>query len=144
MEDEKLVNCLSADNYKNDGPDFTETKDYLTKTKESFNNKLDKLTDMTSEEKIMESINKQKLDSYYVDLYEELMLKGIAASDFEESQKDLQTASARINNVLNVESEVIDLLIQNKGKWSIENDKIVFQSTETLNQYNELIKKLNQ
>ena len=42
-----------------------------------------------------------------------------------------------------METQVINLLLENNGKWSIENDKIVFQDTNTLNQYNELIQKVS-
>lgn len=143
MEDKQLANLLSADNYKSDGPDFVKSKEYLTKTKNSFNEKLTKLTKMTSEKEIMKKIKSQKLNSYYIDLYEELMLRGVAESDFKESQDELKTASEKINNLLDTQSKIIDLLISSKGTWSVEGDKVVFQSTDTLNKYNELIGQLS-
>lgn len=143
MEDKTLVNMLSASNYQNDGPEFTSSKEFLAKTKEEFNKDLKTLTEMTSSETIMAKIEEKNLDSYYTNLYKELMLNGVAEEDFDASKNGLQAASDKINNILDVETQVIDLLVANNGKWSIENDKIVFQDTNTLNQYNELIQKVS-
>ncbi len=142
LVDEKLVNSLSAANYQKDGPDFVETKNYLEETKIRFNQQLEKLTDMTSEKTIVNNIAEKKLDSYYIELYKELMLNGIAEKDFEQSKKDLKIASEKINKVLNCQTEVINLLVANKGKWEVQGDKIVFQDTATLNRYNELVNSI--
>lgn len=140
LQDEKLSSVLSAENYKNDGPDFVSTKEYLETTKKDFNEKLTKLTNMTDNKVIMKKIKNKNLNSYYVDLYEELMLRGIAREDLQESKTDLKKAGETINNLLEVEQNVINLLVENKDKWSVENDTIVFKDTDTLNKYNELIK----
>ena len=133
---------LTADNYQKDGPDFKTSKEFLTNTKKTLSEGLTKLSNMTSTETIMKNIEDRKLDKYYNDLYKELMLNGIAEKDFETAKQYLQTAGNQMNNLLNVEEQVIDLLIANKGKWKIENGKIVFQETATLNKYNELCNKL--
>lgn len=91
----------------------------------------------------MKKIEEKNLDNYYNQLYKELMLNGIAEEDFDASQNGLQEASDKINNILNIEIQVIDLLVANNGKWSIQDSKIVFQDTNTLNQYNELIKQVS-
>jgi len=143
MDDDTLINMLSAENYKNDGPDFTKSKKYLSDTKTKLNKDLDRLTTMTSSKEIMKNIEDKKVDKYYVDLYKELMLNGIAEKDFESAKSYLESASNRVNNLLDTEQQVIDLLIANKGKWSIQNDKIVFNAVDVLNQYNELIKKVS-
>ena len=140
-DDEKLVNILSADNYSKDGPDFKETKEYLSTTKTSFNEKLNRLTQMTTEEEIMNKIEEKKLDKTYVDLYKKLMLGETKKVDFSESQETYKQIGENINNILTTEEKVIDLLISNKNKWQIEDGKIVFQNTDTLNKYNELIKE---
>lgn len=142
MEDKELINMLSAENYKSDGPDFTKSKKYLSDTKTSLNKALDRLTVMTSSSEIMKNIEDKKLDVYYTDLYKELMLNGIAENDFTDAKADLEKASQNVNNLLNTEEEVINLLVENKGKWKIQDDKIVFDQVDTLNKYNELIKKV--
>ncbi len=142
MDDKELVNMLSAENYSSDGPDFAKSKKYLSDTKTKFNKALDRLSTMTSSEEIMKNIEEKKLDTYYTDLYKELMLNGIAENDFTSAKTDLEAASASINNLLNTEEEVINLLVANKGKWKIQDNKIVFDEVAILNQYNELIKKI--
>lgn len=142
IEDKTIINMLTADNYQKDGPDFKTSKEFLTNTKKTLSEGLTKLSNMTSTETIMKNIEDRKLDKYYNDLYKELMLNGIAEKDFETAKQYLQTAGNQMNNLLNVEEQVIDLLIANKGKWKIENGKIVFQETATLNKYNELCNKL--
>ena len=139
-KDEKIKSILSAENYQKDGPEFKETKKYLNDVKVNFNTKINSLTSMTSEDEIMKKIEDKKLSKYYVDLYRELMLSESADSDFKKSQENLKELSDTINKILNTEEAVIDLLINEKGKWTIEENKIVFQSTDTLNKYNELIK----
>lgn len=143
MDDKQLANILSIDNLKSDGPDFVKTKEYLTSTKKDFNEKLSRLTNMTSEEEIMKQIKSKNLDKFYVNLYEELMLRGVGGSDFKTSRDDLEKASSTINNILDTESKMIDLLVSNKGNWSIENNKLVFKNTDILNKYNELKKQLS-
>lgn len=142
IEDKTIINMLTADNYQKDGPDFKTSKEFLTNTKKTLSEGLTKLSNMTSTETIMKNIEDKKLDKYYNDLYKELMLNGIAEKDFETAKQYLQTAGNQMNNLLNVEEQVIDLLIANKGKWKIENGKIVFQETATLNKYNELVQKI--
>ncbi|MBQ9011921.1 MAG: hypothetical protein IJ093_04660 [Bacilli bacterium] len=61
LNDEKLSNVLSADNYKNDGPEFGQTKEYLENTKKDFNEKLTKLTNMTDKNTIIDAINLKNL-----------------------------------------------------------------------------------
>lgn len=142
LDDKTLINMLSADNYESDGPDFKKSKEYLSDTKAKFNQGLDRLTVMTSSSEIMKNIEDKNLDAYYNELYKELMLNGIAENDFVKAKADLESSSALINNLLNVEEEVINLLIVNKGKWKIQDKRIVFDEVATLNKYNELIKKI--
>lgn len=142
IEDKTIINMLTADNYQKDGPDFKTSKEFLTTNKKTLSEGLTKLSNMTSTETIMNKIEDKKLDKYYNDLYKELMLNGIAEKDFKTAQQYLKTAGDQMNNLLTVEEQVIDLLIANKGKWNIENGKIVFQETATLNKYNELCSKL--
>ena len=138
--DKTISTILSANNYKEDGPDFVKTKNYLNETKTSFNTKVDELAYMTSEDEIMRRINEKKLDSYYVKLYKELMLKKTTGDDFKKSIENLTKLKENINKILDTEEAVIDMPISEKDKWKIEEDKIVFENTDTLNKYNELIK----
>ena len=150
--DKTISGLLSAENYKKDGPLFEKTKKYLNETRTSFNTKIDELSYMTSESEIMKRIENENLDSYYVKLYKELMIKETTEEDFKKSLENINKLKESINKILDTEEAVIDLLIQNKDKWTIEEvkteedgkekteNKIVFQSTDILEKYNALVK----
>lgn len=148
--DKTISSLLSTENFKKDGPDFVKTKKYLNETRTSFNTKVDELSYMTSESEIMKRIENKKLDSYYVKLYKELMLKETTEEDFKKSLENIDKLKSSINKILDTEEAVIDLLISEKGKWEIKDfsaeagaeasERIVFEKTETLEKYNELIK----
>lgn len=141
-EDSTLTNMLSIANYQKDGPEFKKSKEYIINTRKELNEGLEKLSVMTKPENIMKNIKNKNLNQYYNDLYKELM-NVVIEPDINNSEK-LKNASERVNNILDVEEQIIDLLIQNKDKWQIKDNKIVFQETETLNKYNELCKKITE
>ena len=139
VNDDTIANMLTVENYETDGPNnFKESKEYLTKAKEEINSNINKLSDMSSPDKLLDNVNSKDFDTYYKDLYRELLLGTLEGNSYEFSPETTE----KINNILNIESEVIDLLVANQGKWSIKNDKIIFTETGLLNQYNELTKKL--
>ena len=142
IDDDKLANMLTANNYQTDGPDFVNSKTYLAETKTSLNENLTKLTNMTSTKAIMEEFTKQGLDEYYNDLYHELMMNDVLEKDFKTAAAELDAASKQINNLITTEEEIINLLVQNKGKWQIQNNRIVFSETiEIIVLYNFIIKE---
>ena len=48
-----------------------------------------------------------------------------------------------LKSLIDTEEETIDFLVNNKDNWEVENDQIAFYSDELINQYNDLISKLN-
>lgn len=88
----------------------------------------------------MSYIEGKNLDQYYIDLYKELAL---AAESTSESDK--QEVEATINEVigmLDIESQIINFLTENKGNWEVQEDTIVFDSETLQNQYNEYINQI--
>ena len=75
LTDKKLEDIMTTNNYKNDGPDFIETKEYLTNEKNQIKEYKDIVYGYFEEEKIMSYINDKGLDSYYIDLYKQLALE---------------------------------------------------------------------
>lgn len=142
LEDEELKQVLSATNYKEDGGDFVKTKKLIKKSKKNLNQYLDNLTKLSDKKEIMKRINKEHLNKYYVNLYKDIMLTGVSAKTFEKTKKTYDETSKKLNNKLAIYEDVINLLSQNKDKWSINNDKIQFKDSETLNKYNSLVKQL--
>lgn len=141
MNDDEYVNVLSMDNYKKDGKEFKKTKEYLQKTKEEANTSFTKLIDMTSENAMMEYID-TTLGEKYIHLYQNYMYDDSIKKGLEDSKTSLEESKKILDNTLDVYEKVIDFLIKNKNEWKIESDSIIFNTSDLLNKYNELIKKL--
>ena len=122
--------------------DITNSKEYISKTKTDFNEKMNLLINMTSEEKMMQEIENKNLDSNFVELYRELMLGDKMEEDLKQMVKSLEEASTTINNILDTQEKVIDLLINNKGKWEVQGKQIQFSTQKLVNEYNDLIRDL--
>ena len=61
------------------------------------------------------------------------------------SQEDLDTINSSLDtviNILNIEEEMINLLKDNKGTWTIEDGMIMFSSDSVLTTYNDLVAEL--
>ena len=60
-------------------------------------------------------------------------------------QEDLDTINSSLDtviNILNIEEEMINLLKDNKGTWTIEDGMIMFSSDSVLTTYNDLVSEL--
>lgn len=143
MNNEKIEEILSIENYKKDGPDFIETKKYIENSKKEFNDNIQKLIELTSEERIKKNIEDAKLDdNYYVELYNNIMLGEEITQDLENAKVDLIDSKEMLNELYDIQEKVINLLANNKEKWSIEEDELQFESDDLLNKYEELIDSL--
>ncbi len=139
LNDENITNSLTASNYKEDGPDFIKTKKYLSETMQKLEECKNKYYDLLTEEKAMSYINNKNLDNYYTDFYKDEIIFDI---ETERNDKTVENSLNDVVSLLDNSEKIIDFLIENKGKWQVEGDNIVFNS-ETLSQkYNELIDNL--
>lgn len=143
LDDETIAKILTAENYKNDGKEFVASKEYIAKTKSEFNERINTLIEMSTEEKMMKAIEEKQLESSYVDLYKELMLGDEIKVDLQEVVKTLEEASKNVNNILDMQEKVIELLVNNKEKWNINNNnEIEFETQKLVDEYNSLINNL--
>ena len=132
--DERLVNMLTADNYIKDGPEFTNTKSFITEAKNKINESKEKSKDKFTQENMMSHLDKN-LDSYYVDLYKELM----GEADYE----SIETSLNEISNILENSEKVINFLVKNKYKWSVQNNTIIFTEDNLISEYNSLLSNMS-
>lgn len=139
LNDEKLTSLLTVENYKEDGKDFTESKNYITTTKATLENCKEKYTEFLTEEKAMSYINDKGLDSYYTDLYKEEFI-----GDMETAESDgiVEKSIDEVISILNTSEEILNLLSENKDSWEIYEDTIVFSSESLSDEYNELVDTL--
>ncbi len=139
LNSDKLVSILTAENYQNDGPEFTETKAYITETKTKLEELKNSYYSFLTEKKAMSYIEDKGLDSYYVDLYREEYVGDI---DTANEDKTVEDSINQIIELLNVSEEIINFLSENSNSWHIEEDVIVFNTDELSNKYNELLNKI--
>ena len=137
LNDERITESLTPENYKNDGPEFTSTKEYLTKTIEQLEYCKNKYNEFFTDEKAMSYINDKNLDEYYVNLYKEEIVGDLSNTD-----KTVENSIDEVIAMLDKSEKVIDFLIENKDSWEIENDNIIFDDTDLSREYDDLISQL--
>ena len=135
LNDERITNLLTLDNYKNDGTEFTESKKFIEDTRGQLEDDKNKLSELLTKEKAMSYIENEKLDSYYVDIYEKEFAEEIATIDDESLEKSLD----EIIEILNISEKVLNLLSENPNSWTLTDENIAFSNESLANQYDELI-----
>ena len=140
MEDEKMTQLLTAENYKEDGPEFAETKKYISETRKQLQDEKNEMLAYLEQDKINSYIEAETTDEYYTNLYKELVTQDIEILNTEKNE--LEEAINMIVSLLDTEEEVIDFLIANKGKWKIQGEQILFDTNELVQTYNEFLTKL--
>lgn len=139
VNDQQIIDYLTLKNYKNDGPDFIETLESIKNKKEKLEELKGKYLSFFKKETAMAYIENKGLEDNYLNLFEELVLNEIKEDD------DNLVVEDSINDLiayLEKTEEVINFLKENKNKWNVENEELIFNSTDLANKYNELINNL--
>lgn len=139
LEDKKLASILSIDNYREDGKDFVNTKQYISDTKKKLEEDKTKYYDFFEEKKIMSYIEKDNLSNRYKNLYRKEIIGDTASVT---KDKTVETSINSIITLLDKSEKVIDFLVKNKDSWEVQNDKIMFNSAPLLTEYNILTRSL--
>ena len=135
---EVLTSALTAENYASDGPDFVKTKLLLSDLQKRLTKAKEEQKRLSTNETVM-SYLKDKEDSYYVELYKEIIGEEESAS---EDAIEIGQSIDEVLDMVAVEQSVIDFLSENKGQWTVQDGIIAF-SDEALNvQYNQLLLEL--
>lgn len=138
LNDEVLTNALTAENNMSDGPDFVKTKLLLSDLQKRLTKAKEEQKRLSTNETVM-SYLKDKEDSYYVNLYKEIIGEEESAS---ENAIEIEQSIDEVLDMVAVEQSVIDFLSENKGQWTVQDGIIAF-SDEALNvQYNQLLLEL--
>lgn len=142
IQDERLTKLLSTENYEEDGPEFNETLTYIEETSKQLNESLEKVVKLMDKDEMLNYIESYELKNKYKELYKELMLDDETEKDLKENKEELQNSITELLDNLNVSKEIINFLKQNKAKWYISNNMVMFSSTKLVDEYNELVDKL--
>ena len=139
LNDEKLSSLLTVQNYKEDGKDFIESKNYITNTKTALEEYKNKYTEFFTEDKAMSYINDKGLDSYYIDFYKNEFMGDMSLASQDTTVED---SIDEIIELLNKIEEILNLLSENQNAWNIDEDNISFNNETLLNKYNTLINSI--
>lgn len=139
-EDERIINLLTADNYITDGPNFTESKQFIGQVRTSLEEENEKLKELFSEEKVMTYIDNENLDEYYIDLYQNEFAKEIDGIDYNSL---VEVVVNDLISLLDISENVLDFLTNNASNWEIEGDTILFSNDELGNEYNGYINEID-
>lgn len=143
VNDEKLEEILQTENYNTDGPEFTESVNYLSTSKEEFNNIAENLLDLLSKENIVSRIENESIGDYYKDLYKGYFLEGDRLADtFQESYQDIKDVQSLMNNLYDNEIKILNFLTENKENWEVLDDKLTFNDSELSEEYNNMKENL--
>lgn len=132
---------LSENNLLEDRPSFIKSKDNLSNTEsqitEIYQELINQLEDKTT---IISYVADKDVNSYYKDFYYSL-IKDYITEDF---KLNLNNKKEDTLANINTYNKIFDYLIANKGKWSIEKDKIVFKNNLYYEEYNNIVKELKE
>ena len=143
VNDEKLEDILQTENYNTDGPEFTESVNYLNTSKEEFNNISENLLDLLSKENIVSRIENESIGDYYKDLYKGYFLEGDRlASSFEETYQDIKDVQSLMNNLYDNEIKILNFLTENAEHWEVLDDKLTFNDDALSEEYNNMKENL--
>ena len=142
VSDEKFKQLLSYDNLSQD-EDYKKPINYVDNIKVEFNTYMDNLIVMCDEENIKNNILSYHLNSYYVDLYNDLMFNDEVINKLNLSKDYLENYRENINVKLNTCLEIFVFLNNNKENYKFEDGEIKFSTQELIDQYNGYIQKIN-
>ena len=134
INDDTITNLLTVENYKSDGKDFTESKEYISSTRQKLEDCKEKLSELLTKEKAMSYIENKNLDSYYVDIYEKEFADEIDSEDL-----SVNDSIDELIQLLNTSEDIFNLLSDNQSSWEIDGDSIVFSNESVGNKYDELV-----
>lgn len=140
LNDERIVNALTPENYVEDGPDFVQTKQFLEEAKGEIEQYKEEVLTLLTNEGAMSYIENKNLDQYYIDLYKEIALSEDTA--IEENNAELETSLDEATRILDAETQIINFLSENKDGWEMQGENIVFNSQTLQDQYNEYISQI--
>lgn len=136
LNDERITNILTVDNYVNDGKEFLTTRKYIKDTKEKLITGRDSYYELFTEEKVMTYLDGLTIDDYYRDFYRNEIIGDI---ENEKNDKTVEKAINQIIDMLDDSEKIINFLVDNKNAWEVEGDTIVFDTNELVDQYNNLL-----
>ena len=139
LENEKIYNVLTPENYKNDGPKLEESLKYIEEYKNTIKEASENLIILMSEEEKLKYIEKQKFNDstdkdYYLNFYKELI--NVDENINENDKLEMRKSTDEVILFLDSMKEILEFLKENKNEWNVENNELVFTSEKLSNEFN--------
>lgn len=135
-QNEKFTTILSADNYKNDGPEFTESRKLISAAKAKGEEVKTKLNEMVTDEYKEKRATENGLSGKYKDLF-------VDSIQFEKELEEVNSTIDNVNNYLAKIEDVFNFLNENKDNWEVKNTRVEFNQISLVTKYNSLITSVN-
>lgn len=142
LDQEKIMNLVSIDNMKEDGPDFTKSKEEITTMKNAISSYVTKMETLANEENLLSRIDDKDVGEYYKELYRQLAIDEESGANLKDAIDELKTNEEVAVQALNDLESIFNFLSDNKDEWQIEEEQIVFTTQSAYNEYTSLMSSL--
>lgn len=139
---QEFIQVLSADNIASDGPYFTKSLTIIDNAIQNVKESMNNIIYLCSEEAVLELLDKNKVDDYYIDFYKELMLTDSDKEDLNATKEKMTNLSIDVEEFLNKAKEILLMLKSNNGSWSISDGQLYFTTNDLVDTYNNLYNEL--
>ncbi len=140
INDEKMNNILTVNNYQEDGPSFSDTFGYLSETKQKVLNLEASMLNDLEVNTIMSYIINEDLEESYIDLYGSLEFA--QEKNINQNKENVENTVDEFVNQIEGMEKVLNFLSEHKNEWKITDDMIVFDDTSLSNEYNDMISSI--
>lgn len=142
LDQEKIMNLVSIDNMKEDGPDFIKSKEEITTMKNAISSYVTKMETLANEENLLSRIDDKDVGEYYKELYRQLAIDEESGANLKDTIDELKTNEEVAVQALNDLESIFNFLSDNKDEWQIEEEQIVFTTQSAYNEYTSLMSSL--
>lgn len=128
---------LLSDNLISDGPDFENSRAELATLLQTLQDCSAQYSELITAEKAKSYFDETKLSAKYETLFNDSV--SVAAS---ETENIYLTSLENSEKSVSAVSGVIDYLAQTKNEWNVEGDKLIFNTKDAAEKYNEAVSAL--
>ncbi len=129
-----LANLLTPKYLNDNRKKLANTKKKFNEQKKLFDENIDKMIEMFSEDKILSYLDKSKISKKDYNFYKELMI----ADGDKETLNNIKKFKESNEEKFKYLEELIDVMSKEASSWYIKDDKLYIDTDYTLKKYNEL------
>lgn len=136
----ELNTVLYLYNFDEDAPYFEYSKKIINDSRISIEEINSNLVGLLEVSKIKSYIEKYKLDKYFIDYYEEIMIDQVTLNN---NKEEIEKSINYSISLLNAYTDYFTFLSDNADYWTMDDDYIYFENDELLEEYNYLLNIIN-